>query len=188
MTLTHCSFETLPRRVFLDSSTLQTIRDYGGYVWENEALSPHDRIFRVPNGIENLEALRKIFFINQRAGFEFALSENSLIEAAAKDDYGHLQWAYDVLDHWLVCMSEGGGPSAASLSKAQRVNTKAFGYLGAGDRALIGDAVAFRCDAFLTMERRLPKNAPHIQRELGLHVLTPIQHWDLLRPHAHLWA
>ena len=186
--MTLCSFEELPRRVFLDSSTLQTIRDYGGYVWENEALPPSDRIFRVPNGIGNLEALRKIFFINERAGFEFALSENSLAEAAAKGDQGHMQWAYDVLDHWLVCMEESGGPSEESLLRAEHLNSKVFGYLGAGDRALIGDAVAFRCDAFLTMERRLPKNALHIQRELGLRILTPVQHWDLLRPYAHLWA
>jgi hypothetical protein len=44
------------------------------------------------------------------------------------------------------------------------------------------------CDAFLTMEKRLPKNAPHIQRELGLQILTPAQYWDLLRPWAPLYA
>lgn len=41
--------------------------------------------------------------------------------------------------------------------------------------------------AFLTMERRLPRNAEHIGRELGIEVFTPIRHWEMLRPWAGLW-
>ena len=44
-----------------------------------------------------------------------------------------------------------------------------------------------RCEAFLTMERRLPRNAAHIDRELGIRILTPITHWEILRPWAALW-
>jgi hypothetical protein len=36
------------------------------------------------------------------------------------------------------------------------------------------------------MERRLPRNAAHLARELGIEVLTPIRHWEILRPWAAL--
>ncbi len=29
-------FESLPRRIFLDSCTAQTLRDYDGYIYEGE--------------------------------------------------------------------------------------------------------------------------------------------------------
>ena len=182
------AFEQVPRRVFLDSSTLQTLRNYGSFIWENEPIAEGDRILRIPGGIEDLEALQSLFLVNQRAGFEFAVSENSLVEADRKGDPGHMQWVYDVLDHWLACVAESGGSSNESELLGQRLDSPAFGYLGAGDRLLIKDAVTLRCDAFLTMERRLPKNAPHLLKELGLRVLTPVQHWALLGPYAGLWA
>jgi hypothetical protein len=131
--------------------------------------------------------LRNIFFVNQRAGFEFALSENSLLEVSGKRDAWYLQWAYDVLDHWLACLEEAEDlPDKSGL--AAKLDGKSFGYLGAGGRALIKDAVLLGCDAFLTMEQRLPKNAPHIQRGLGLQILTPAQYWNSLRPWAALYA
>ena len=35
-------------------------------------------------GLDKLEALRAIMFVNQRAMFEFALSKNSLVEVSDK--------------------------------------------------------------------------------------------------------
>jgi len=186
--MTETDFESLPRRIFLDSSTLQTLLTYGEFVWENIEPSDIDRIRSVPNGIQNLDALRNIFFVNQRAGFEFALSENSLSEVAARKDSRYLQWAYDVLDHWLICLEEGASISGKRANLAAELDGNSFGYLGAGDRLLIKDAILLECDAFLTMEQRLPKNASHIQRELGLQILTPIQYWDMLHPWARLYA
>jgi len=181
-------FEQLPRRIFLDSSTLQTLQNYGEFVSENEEIPQTNRIWSMPNGIQNLEALRNIFIVNERAGFEFALSNNSLSEVSATKDARYLQWAYDVLDHWLACLEEAEELPNNNLRLAAKLDGKAFGYLGAGDRALIKDAVLLDCDAFLTMEQRLPKNALHIRRELGLQVLTPAQYWKLLRPWAQLYA
>ena len=71
------AFDALPRRVFLDSCTLQTLQDYGEFIWENVELSPSDCIHGIPGGYEELDALRAIFFVNQRAMFEFALSKAS---------------------------------------------------------------------------------------------------------------
>jgi hypothetical protein len=183
-------FDEIPTRIFLDSSTLQTLQTYGEFIWENCEVSKNDRIRRVPNGLENLEALRSIFIVNNRAQFEFALSENSFIEVRDRGDYSYLQWAYDVLDHWQACLdSYAKGPfTNQGAQLATRLDGASFGYLGNKDRRLIQDAVGLECDAFLTMERRLPRNAAHLQRELGVRVLTPIQLWEVLRPWAGLFA
>lgn len=99
------SFYKLPRRIFLDSSTLQALQDYGAFIWDGEALSESAHVRRDPKGLDKLEALRAIMFVNQRAMFEFALSENSLVEVSDKGDALYLRWAYDVLDHWLEAIS-----------------------------------------------------------------------------------
>jgi hypothetical protein len=179
-------FESLPRRIFLDSCTVQTLRDYGGYIYEGEAIPDSDRIQSVTDGIANIEALRDVFLVNERAPFEWIVSRGSLQEAQDKNDPGHLQWLYDIADHSEVCL-EGAGPTPESEDLAGRLDEAKFGYLSAKDRELLRHAIILRCEAFLTMERRLPRNAAHIERELGIRVLTPIAYWEMLRPWAALW-
>ena len=77
-------FEDIPQRIFLDSSTLQTLLTYGGFLYERESLRPTDRVHRDPKGIAKLEALRTIMQIAERAPFEFALSTNSFVEVEAR--------------------------------------------------------------------------------------------------------
>ena len=84
------------------------------------------------------------------------------------------------------CLAESrnvGGDDAVTAA----IESASYGYLGAGDRALVKDALALGCDTFLTMESRLPKNAGHLQRTLGIRVLSPIGMWDILRPWAALF-
>jgi hypothetical protein len=178
------AFEDIPRRIFLDSSVLQALRTYGGFLYEGDSLSPRDRICRDPFGPGKLDALRAIMQVAQRALFEFALSENSLREVAAARDGRYLQWAYDVLDHWLACVEGSGLPAGVDTAI---LDSPAYGYLSAGDRALLKDALRFGCDSFLTMENRLPRNADHLDRTVGLRVLSPLHMWELLRPWAGLF-
>ena len=98
------TFETLPRRIFLDSCTAQTLRDYGSYIYEAEPIEPSDRIYRVSDGFANLEALRNIFAVSERAMFEWIVSRGSMEEAHAKRDPGHMQWLWDIADHSEVCL------------------------------------------------------------------------------------
>ena len=74
-------------------------------------------------------------------------------------------------------------------SDEPRANPRApsFNYLGAGDRALVKGAVALECDAFLAMENKRPKAATHIQKPLGIRVLSPIEMWKILKPWAALF-
>jgi len=183
-------FAELPRRIFLDTSTLQTLQDYGEFIWESEPPSATDRIYSIPGGFQEIDSLRAIFFVNNRAMFEFALSGHSLAEVAARGDSRFHQWAFDVLDHWEACLSGYKEEAFAGTGRvlASKQDGLAFGYLSAKDRLLLRDAVELECDAFLTMERKLPRNAPHVQREVGLQILRPSQYWELLKPWAALYA
>jgi hypothetical protein len=180
------AFESLPRRIFLDSCTAQTLRNYGGYIFDAEPIDAGDRIHKITNGIANVEALRDIFLVSKRAMFEWIVSHGSMEEADAKGDQGHMQWLWDIADHTEACL-EADGSTTESEALGMRLGEPKFGYLSLPDRRLIREAVVLRCEAFLTVERRLPRNAAHLERELGIRVLTPIQHWDALRPWAALW-
>lgn len=180
------SLDRLPRRIFLDSCTVQTLRAHGSFIWDGDSIPNDHRIHRVADGRDNVEALRYIFLVNERALFEWVVSDSSRQEAEDKHDARHLRWFYDILDHTEVCL-EGDGPTPESEILAKRVDDTCFGYLSRKDRLFVRDAVLLRCDAFLTVERRLPRNAVHIERELGLRVLTPIGHWKMLQPWAALW-
>jgi len=179
-------FESLPRRIFLDSCTAQTLRNYGGYIYEGEPIPDSDRIHSMADGVANVEALRDIFLINERAQFEWIVSRGSMREAHDKCDPGHMQWLWDIADHSEVCL-ESDGPAAESEALAGRLDEPKFRYLSEKDRLLLRHAIILRCEAFLTVERRLPRNAAHAERELGIRILTPITHWEMLRPWAALW-
>lgn len=183
-------FSELPARLFLDSCTLQVVEQYGGFIWENEELHADDRIHRVNGGYEELEALRNVFLVAQRGGFEFAISEHSLVEVQAKGDHSYLRWAYDVMQYWQDCLSEyEGSPFSPSAQlTVAKLDGPQFGYLSQKDRLLLRDALLLDCSAFLTVEHRLPRNAHHVRKELGIRILRPSQYWTLLMPWARLYV
>jgi hypothetical protein len=174
----------------LDSSVLQALYDCGAFIWDGEELTPNDPVYSIPGGFEELDALQAIFFVMKRAMFEFALSANSFAEVIASNSAGYLQWAFDVLDHWESCLADySGSPfSGTGQTISKRLDGPKFGYLSNKDRVLIKDAVALECDAFLTRDLRLARNAVHINRELGLLVVNPGELWALLHPWAALFV
>jgi hypothetical protein len=182
----------LPWRLFLDSSTLQTLQDYGEFIYDGGEIDSDDKLWTIPNGFDNVDALRMIMFLGKRAPFEFVLSDTSLREVADRRRPDYLQWAFDVLDHWEACLDAYDDTYPAFSGKGEEVAAKLesdrFGYLGLKDRELIRDAVLLECDAFLTVECRLPKNAAHLERELGIKVLRPIDYWRLVHPWARLFV
>ena len=173
---------SLPRRLYLDTSTLQTLYDFGGVIWEGEPFEPSGRAATVEGLAEDLSALRMIFLVNERAMFEFVVTEASLREVQGRDEPRYTQWVYDVLDTWLV-QSEGEEPHVPRSTFADA----RFGMISIKDRRLLQDAVDWGCDAFLTMERRLPTAADFIERMSGLRVVRPSAYWRLLAPWAALY-
>jgi hypothetical protein len=122
------SFEDLPRRIFLDSCTVQTLRNYGEFIYDGVPPAPTDKIHRITDGLANVEALQSIFLVNQRAQFEWIVSQGSFQEASDKRDPGHLQWRLDIADHSEVCLS-GHEITSEIADLAQRLQEVKFGYL-----------------------------------------------------------
>ena len=138
-------FQSLPDRLFLDTSVLQTLQDYGGFIWENELPADGDPIWRIPTGFENLDALRAVMLINERASFQLALSANSLLEVRDRGDPGYLRWAYDpVVFTVLVARpprhARGAPSPAGDASKMSRRSTP-LPAAGLRQAALVGSSV-----------------------------------------------
>ncbi len=184
------AFDELPRRIFLDSSTLQTLQDYGEFIYDNCVPPETNKIYSIPDGFANVDALRAIMFVNQRANLEFALSHNSLDEVLARHNLDYLIWARNVLDYWESRLASYYPSPVSGIGHeiTKKLETSSFGYLGIKDRLLLRDAIALECQAFLTMERRLPKNKSHIKEHLGILILQPIDYWRLLEPWARLYT
>jgi hypothetical protein len=83
---------------------------------------------------------------------------------------------------WLV-QSEGEEPPTLGATFEDR----RFGMISAKDRWLLQEALDWHCDAFLTMERRLPTAAEFIERETGLRVMRPKTYSALLDRWANLY-
>ena len=136
-----CSFDELPRRLFLDSSTLQRLESYGEFIYGGGRIDENDRIWSVPNGIDEIEALREIIFVGQRACFELVVSNNSFREVADSGRVSYLTWAHEVLGYWegLLCnyADYGVAPfSGRGEELARKLETANFGYMSAKARTV----------------------------------------------------
>ena len=173
---------SLPRRIYLDTSTLQKLFDYSGVVFEGEPFEPVGRATRVKGLSDELDAIRMIFLVNERAMFGFVVTDASLREVEGRDEPRYTQWVYDVLDTWLIQSASEEPPAPGTTFEDRR-----FGMISVKDRRLLQEALDWRCDAFLTMERRLPTAAAFIEHETGLRVMRPTTYWGLLDPWANLY-
>lgn len=172
----------LPRRIYLDTSTLQSIYDFGEVIFDGEPFAPVGRSARVEGLAAELDALRKILLVNQRAMFEFVVTAASLREVQARNRAHYTQWVYDVIDSWLL-QSEGQGPPIPGAT----FTSQRFGMISRKDRRLLQEALDWKSQAFVTMERRLLTAAEFIERETRLRVMRPTTYWSLLSPWARLY-
>ena len=186
-------FSKLPKRLFLDSSTLQAMHSYGEFIYDGGDIAPWDRLWAVTNGPENIRALREIMFVGKRATYELVLSSHSLEEVAQRRSAAYLQWAFDIVEYWeslLAVYRESGVPAfrGHGIFTALELASPSFGYLSNKDRLLLSDALELECDAFITMDRKLLRNVAHFESRAPMRILEPVAYWDLLRPWAPLFV
>lgn len=181
----------MPERIYLDTNILGAVWDHGGSIWENEPFQPWGR-----SGAReaDVEALRLIFQVNERALLEWVVSPANLDEVAAARDPLFLRWALDVLDHWEACLDGyREAPAFSGLGAERLARMPRCGYLSRKDARLVRDALELECDALLTLERAhgclgAPRNREHMRAVLGLEVLGPLDLWARMRPWAALFA
>ena len=169
-------------RLFLDSNTQQALVDHGASVFEHEPFQEGGR-----SGADHcdVEALQGIFMVASRAHFEFVVSENSVLEAAASRDPSFLRYTHEVAAHWGDCIASHPAPfDGSGTERVRALDEGRCDYLSGPDMRLIRDAALRECDTFLTVERRLPRNADHLRKAVGLEVLRPPDLWAVLRSHG----
>ena len=120
--------------------------------------------------------------VNERAMFEFVVTQASLREVVNRTHPGYTQWVYDVLDTWLIQSESEESPAPGRTFEDRR-----FGMISVEDRRLLQEALDWRCEAFMTMERRLPTAAAFIELQTGLRVMRPTMYWNLLSRFARLY-
>ena len=147
-------------------------------MWEGEPFDPLPRAARVPHLREGLEALRRIFEVNDRAHFEFVVTDASLSEVKARGQAGYTQWVCDVEETWLI---------QSEVLEHEPAEVEPVGSVSRKDWALVLAALGTGCDGLLTMDRPLASQAPVIEGKTGLRVLLPLDYWDLLARWAPLW-
>jgi hypothetical protein len=147
-------------------------------VWDGEPFVPMQTERHRDYLAEEVSALRFILAINDRARFEFVVTPASIREVDNRGEPRYAIWVRDVLDRWLV-QSDGEDPMCIGREKDPNVSGK--------DWLLLRDALAYRCDAFLTSDGVLFDQAHHVERRLGIRLLRPITYAALFAPWANLY-
>ena len=181
--------DIVPNRIYLDTGAFQAIADCGGYVFGEDPMPQVEdyrpnaapQVVKRTDGALILECLRAIFAFNDRAQFDWVVSSASLSEIDAAGDALRSRYARDILDHTGMCLMDNP-PSELAVVMSEILEGPTFGYISATDRKLLIDAAASDCDVFLTIEKRLPKQAHVILTQIPLLVATPMTLWEKLRP------
>jgi hypothetical protein len=128
------------------------------------------RAYRIPGNLEDLNALRLIFLVNERAGFDFVLSEASLDGVIEKKILATRDGRSTCLTTGRIAESPGSTFEGSRRRLAARLGEGQFQYLPVQDGRLARDAIELECDAFQTIERKLVRNAGHLPSKLGIKV------------------
>jgi hypothetical protein len=156
---------TLPRRIYLDTLTLQTCTTTARRSGRTSRSSRfHETARSQVSSTRSMPCATSSSSTNGRASTSL-VTEASLREVAARNEPGHRQWVDDVLDGWLVS-SEGEEPFRRSTFDNPR-----FGNISVKDRRLLQDALDASCDSFMTIERTLPTVAAFVEKMTGLRIM-----------------
>ena len=184
---TRFPFESIPKRIFLDTSVINAIVKYPEEIFEQQsiALDIH------PTLAGDIEALRDIFFIGMRANWDIVASQKTLDElASTTDDFLRVRLMSYALEIDLTATSMKRMTSVARDFARRLIDTHFVAALpGRADRELIGNAIGYGCDVFCTRDRAtIVKKRARLQH-LGLKVMTPEEWWaHTPRPWAALWC
>jgi len=178
-------FESIPRRVFLDTNVINVLVKHSAHVFEQEPVpSNTERTLAV-----DIEALMHVFYVGARANWSLLGSQKTIDELSCTR-HGALR--DDLLEYGLGFVNQ-------DLDDEDRRFAADFGrrFIDApfvtalpdlADRELIGNAIGFGCDAFCTCDRATIVSKRGHLRQVPLRIMTPAEWWAHIKPWAGLWC
>lgn len=193
-------FSDLPGRLLLDTNVLNVVYDEGAFIFDN--VQPVNNL--CCSQLTELEALRCIFAVNQRAKFQLVVSPVTVLEILNEQNIQSIQaklfWTYDMLNHWLVMLDqindravEGGSYRhrfklnqnlQAIEEQLMKISSLRRDPL---DRLLMLHYKMGNCDAFVTLDRKTIWRHRKQLNDLGITVILPSEYWEMLKPWAGIW-
>lgn len=182
----------VPGRVFLDTCVVNFILDHGEQIHEGVPPPPdtNDRV------VQDIDALYNIFLVGQRAMWQFAISPHTYQEIAETQDSKRLyqleSWFSNLWQYWRDIIHQDDDLPSFIEAEDTRMRLLSSGALTSlpdlGDRVLVCDAVAYRCELFCTRDwTTILKHRAQL-KNLPLEIVTPKEWWSKIRPFAALWT
>jgi len=181
----------VPGRVFLDTSVVNFMLEFGEQIHDDADLPP----VRTREAAD-IEALRDLWVVGQRAMWQLAISPYTYSEIARTKDEEKLRqlhmWFQELWQYWRSTIEQADDLPSFIEAEDIRVRTLISDYLSClsdvADRVLICDALVYRCDLFCT--RDWTTVLKHRAELIGLpiEIVTPSEWWEKVRPYAGLWS
>jgi len=184
--------QDVPRRVFLDTSSLNFILDNGAYIFNS--MTPPVSLSK--RQLQDIDAFCKIFLAGKRAFWQVAISPFTYKEIIsthnANKRYYLQNWFMEVWHYWLGILEEANDLPSFVEAEHTKIELLSSGILDVipdiEDRLLICDAIVYKCDCFCTRDwRTILKHRDHLGG-LPIKILTPSEWWKLIEPYSGLWV
>lgn len=178
-------FEDIPKRVFLDTNVINVLVKYSEEIFDQVGILDGTNATRA----DDVEALRKIFFVGARANWDILASEKTVEEIALTQDATLrerlLRFASEILNRDI-----DDDDRRFSNNFARRIVDSHFvaALPDRNDRLLVGNAIGLGCDAFCTCDRTTIVKKRERLKSLNLRIITPAEWWASIRPWAALWC
>lgn len=176
-------FEQVPGRVFLDTCVVNLLLDHSETIHDNcpPSKSLSERVAR------DVEALRSLWTVGQRAQWQLAISPLTYREVTATtclDQRRKLQsWFFELWAYWQETLA-----TETMLSQLPSSLSNLDLLPDANDRQLVRDSVMYNCDAFCTRDWSTILRYRTALSDLGVRIITPTEWWRAVEPWAGIWA
>jgi hypothetical protein len=181
----------VPGRVFLDTCVVNFMLEFGEQIHDGADLPPVGT-----REATDIQALRDLWVVGQRAMWQLAISPYTYSEIARTKDEEKLRqlymWFQELWQYWRSTVEQTDDLPSFIEAEDIRVRTLISDYLSClpdvADRVLICDALVYRCDLFCTRDWTTVLKHRAELRGLPIEIVTPSEWWAKVRPYAGLWA
>lgn len=176
-------WETVPFRIFLDTSVVNLLVKYAHCVFEGEAIPAVVAEARA----HDIEALMHLMQVGARANWVVTTSPKAIDEMANTPDAGLREDLLGYARELLLTHNE----SYAHANELGRRSVDAP-FLSAlrdiPDRELVGNAVGLGCDTFCTADRKTIVRYRESLQGVPIRIMTPVEWWRHFKPWGGLFV